>query len=190
MPKPADRAGQARRARNRSTHVETHLKKPGKNISKHRILSSEKMGAAGNIEEQPVLSVQGNKRCVTITPVGNRFQKGKIGSFILVEDIDVWIHGPRFGKPLPSLKAACLRHFIDCNQSQCIVAPAGTDDRRMVRTPFRTPRQPPELSGDPVGRQIPKVKRQNALATCGKKICLDLGRGEIGGHEGSTPDES
>jgi hypothetical protein len=71
--------------------------------------------------------------------------------------------GARLGDTLPFLQPDRLRRLVERRQPHGIVLPSGTDERRRLRTPGRTPGEPPPLPGDPVRRKMRKVERQNAL---------------------------
>ena len=80
-PRPASRQG--RRARQNPDG-----RSAASSSSQHRLFAAEQMGAAGDVEEQPVRAVERHQRRVAVAPVGEAFEQPAVGLRIGFDDLD------------------------------------------------------------------------------------------------------
>ncbi len=93
------------------------------------------MGAAGNIEMQPIRAVERDQRRIAVAPVGKRVQEGGIGKRIGRQHLQIGMHGAGLGNALAAGKLQAFGVAIERDNAHGIVLLGGKDDRRMVRTP-------------------------------------------------------
>ena len=97
-------------------------------------LAAEQMGAAGDVEKQPMRRIERHQRGKTVAPVGDVVQNGGIGGGIGIEHGYLGTDRPRIGQRLANLEPEPRRGIVHRIDLQCVVL-FGDDDGGIVATP-------------------------------------------------------
>ena len=88
MAEAGDPPGKTGRGRDGAARIDPHLEEPRQDILEQRLLAAEKMGAAGDIEKQPVTAVEGHKGRIAVAPVGDTVEQA--AAFQQFLETNVW----------------------------------------------------------------------------------------------------
>ena len=89
------------------------------------------MGAAGDVEKQPVRRIERHKRREAVAPVGDVAERLGIGGFIGVEHRQVRTDGAGIGERQADLEAEMRGSIVESKNLQRVVLP-GDDDAGLV----------------------------------------------------------
>lgn len=143
---------------NGSACGETEAFDPPHQIMKKFILAAEKMRAAGDIEQNPIRRIAGDKWCVALTRIGQGFEKAGISGLIFRDGSQRRMHGARLRKRESGGKAHAFGCAIDGDEQIKIAAPSEyyegslfsifcRQSRRVLRSPGFVMPRPHEAVG-------------------------------------------
>lgn len=165
----------ARRGSKAGTRIEALSRKPTDDFIQHGVFTSEKMGAAADIEKKTIIAVERHQRCETITPVGKALKQPPVCIGIGLNDFHLRMHGASVGNTHSRFQTECFGLFIKGRDALCIVLPVADDQREKISLPFfslaLTPLRSVPAPQNPIGRKMREPDRQDPAApACGKSL--------------------
>ena len=136
-----DGAGRAARQRPRADRGACDGRADGKTLpgqrarelSQQRRLAAEQMGAAGDVEEQPMRRIERHQRREAVAPVGDIFQRLAIGGLVGVIDRQFGTNGAGIGERQADGETGTGSRFVDGIEHQRVVLFRDDDARKFIQ---------------------------------------------------------
>ena len=111
----------------------------GFDIFQQRGFAAEKMRAAGDVEQQAILPVEGDERRIAVAPCGGGRQQRGVGLRVMFVAFQRWHQRPRIAQRLAVKETVPRAVGFMGDDADRILLPCRDDNGRRVRTPVRKP---------------------------------------------------